>query len=81
MGASKHAGVLTIYKILLIYICCASVGLDNKYVMNVLCFHLNTILNKIYLKVCTYFHLLDNQQIFYCIHIVQNVLFSTVHLQ
>jgi len=28
--ASKHVAVLTIYKILLIYICCAFVGLDNK---------------------------------------------------
>jgi len=28
--ALKHLGVLTIYKILLINICCAFVGLDNK---------------------------------------------------
>jgi hypothetical protein len=27
---SKHVGVLTIYKILLIYVCCAFVGLGNK---------------------------------------------------
>jgi hypothetical protein len=29
-GASKHVGVLTIYKILFIYIYCEIVGLDNK---------------------------------------------------
>jgi hypothetical protein len=28
--ALKHVGVLTLYKILLIYVCCAFVGLDNK---------------------------------------------------
>ena len=28
--ASKRVGVLTIYKILLIYMCCAFVGLGNK---------------------------------------------------
>jgi hypothetical protein len=28
--ASKHVGVLEIYRILLIYICCEFVGLDNK---------------------------------------------------
>ena len=28
--ASKRVGVLTTYKIFLIYICCAFVGLDNK---------------------------------------------------
>ena len=26
----KHVALLTIYKILLLYICCAFVGLDNK---------------------------------------------------
>ena len=32
VDASKHLGVLTIYKILLIYmcVCCAFVGLNNK---------------------------------------------------
>ena len=30
MGASKHVGVLTIHKILFVYIGCAFVGLDNK---------------------------------------------------
>ena len=32
-GALKHAGLLTIYKILLINICCAFVGLDNKSIL------------------------------------------------
>jgi hypothetical protein len=31
--ASKHVAVLTIYKILFIYICCAVVGLDNKLLL------------------------------------------------
>jgi hypothetical protein len=30
VGASKHVGVLPVYKIMLIYICCAVVDLDNK---------------------------------------------------
>jgi hypothetical protein len=30
--ASKHVGVLKIYKILLIYICCAFVGLNIKLI-------------------------------------------------
>jgi len=28
--ASKYVGVLTAFKILLVYICCAFVGMDNK---------------------------------------------------
>jgi 3-hydroxymyristoyl/3-hydroxydecanoyl-(acyl carrier protein) dehydratase len=28
--ASKHVAMLTIYKILIIYVCCALVGVDNK---------------------------------------------------
>jgi hypothetical protein len=32
--ALKHLGVLTVYKILLINICCAFVGLDNKIQMS-----------------------------------------------
>jgi hypothetical protein len=30
VDASKHVGVLTVCKILFIYVCCAFVGLDNK---------------------------------------------------
>jgi hypothetical protein len=32
-GALKHVGLLMIYKILLINICCEFVGLDNKSVL------------------------------------------------
>jgi hypothetical protein len=32
--ALKHLGVLTTYKILLINICCALIGLDNKIQMS-----------------------------------------------
>ena len=34
-GESKHVAVLTVYKILLIYTCCAFVGLYNKFSSNV----------------------------------------------
>jgi hypothetical protein len=38
--ASKHVAVFTIYKILLIHICCTFVGLDNKTDIRIACLYM-----------------------------------------
>ena len=56
VGASKHVAVLSIYTILLMYVCCAFVGLDNKQlsVTDDTC-HTNALLRYSAQTVCTHF--------------------------